>query len=269
MMPFLLMACDKTDTQTNDQQEDPPHQEESAYFDITIPNTDIVFRMIYVKAGSFIMGATTEQASYAQNNEKPSHKVTLTEDYYIAETEVTQAQYIAVMGYNNSEFQYGVNYPAEYISFSDAKFYCQKLSELTGYTFMLPSEAQWEYAARGGHRMTDSQFVFSGDNDAENVAWYNDNSNGTTHPVKSKAPNILGIYDMSGNVLEWCDDRYASYESYPQTDPHGPSIGSERVIRGGCWTNDAKGCRITSRHKSFTDRSRWSGEYGMRVIMIQ
>ncbi len=265
LLTLLFVACEKVETTTNNTE---PQEEETSYIDVTIPNTNNVFRMILVKAGTFTMGATAEQSSYALNNEKPSHKVILTEDFYIAETEVTQAQFQAVMGYNNSEFQYGGNYPAEWIGFNDANYYCQKLSELTGYSFMLPSEAQWEYAARGGHKSSEQQYVYAGDNDANNVSWHTTNSSNHTHPVKSKNPNVLGIYDMSGNVLEWCSDRYSSYESYTQTDPHGPSIGSYRVIRGGGWNSPQEDCRITRRSESSDDRPRWTGEYGMRVIMI-
>lgn len=267
LLAITMIACTKNETETSiDNGSD--SQPEIVYTDVDIPNSTVKIRMVLVKAGSFMMGASTEQVQFAQSNEKPVHKVILTEDYYIAETPITQAQFKAVMGYDNSEFPYGDNYPSEWIGFSDAQNFCQKLTELTGKVFMLPSEAQWEYAARGGHMMESNQTMYAGNDSLPNVAWYNTNSNGHTHPVKSKQPNILGIYDMSGNVVEWCSDRYDTYESYTQTDPHGPDIGSYRVVRGGCWNSDADECRVSARHGVQANRSRWTGEFGMRVVML-
>lgn len=204
----------------------------------------VSFTMVAVKGGTFTMGATSEQTG-ADSNESPTHLVTLS-DYYIGETEVTQELWQAVMGSNPSNFTGNLQRPVEKVSWNDCQTFITKLNALTGETFSLPTEAEWEYAARGGNKA--QGYLYSGSNTIGDVAWYTSNSSSTTHPVKTKQPNELGIYDMSGNVWEWCSDWYGSYSSSAQTDPVGPSSGSYRVLRGGSWFNNAAYCRVAYRY---------------------
>ena len=209
----------------------------------------VSFTMIAVEGGTFQMGATSEQGSDAYDSEKPVHSVTLS-DYYIGETEVTQELWTAVMG-NNPSYYKGNNKPVEQVSWNDCQEFVKKLNQLTGKNFRLPTEAEWEYAARGGNKS--QGYKYSGSNTLGDVAWYYDNSSSQTHEVKTKQANELGIYDMSGNVWEWCQDWYGSYSSSSQTDPTGPSSGSYRVNRGGGWTGSAKYCRVSDRSSSISD----------------
>ena len=203
----------------------------------------VTFTMIAVEGGTFQMGATSEQGSDAESDESPVHSITLS-DYYIGETEVTQELWEAVMGSNPSSFS-GSQKPVEYVSWNDCQEFITKLNELTGKNFRLPTEAEWEYAARGGNKS--KGYKYSGSNTIGNVAWYNDNSVYETHEVKTKQANELGIYDMSGNVWEWCHDWYGSYSSGSQTNPTGPTSGSYRVYRGGSWDYPARFCRVSLR----------------------
>ena len=202
--------------------------------------------MVYVEGGTFTMGATSEQGGDAYDWEKPAHSVTLS-SYYMGETEVTQALWEAVMGSNPSEFK-GSNRPVECVSWNDCQEFIRKLNAKTGKSFRLPSEAEWEYAARGGNRS--QGYKYSGSDNIYDVAWYSDNSGYTTHPVASKRPNELGLYDMSGNVWEWCSDWYGTYSSSAQSNPTGPSSGSGRVRRGGSWNSSARRCRVSDRNGS-------------------
>ena len=195
----------------------------------------VEFKMIKVEGGTFSMGATSEQSSVADVDEYPVHSVTLS-DYYIGETEVTQELWEAVMGSNPSEFKGNNQRPVERVSWNDCQEFIKKLNQLTGKEFRLPTEAEWEYAARGGKYSKDYVYKYSGSNNADEVAWYNYNSRDETHPVKTKKANKLGLYDMSGNVWEWCNDRYGDYQSNSQTNPTGPSKGERRVLRGGSWS---------------------------------
>ena len=204
----------------------------------------VSFTMIAVKGGTFTMGATSEQTG-AEPNESPTHSVTLS-DYYIGETEVTQELWNAVMGSNPSIFMGDMQRPVEYVTWDDCQTFISRLNELTGETFRLPTEAQWEYAARGGYKS--KGYTYSGSNAIDDVAWCWYNSGEMTHPVKTKAPNELGIYDMSGNVWEWCSDWYGAYSSAAQTDPTGSATGSSRVCRGGCWYSSAAYCRVAFRN---------------------
>ena len=204
----------------------------------------VSFAMVPVAGGTFTMGATAEQGSDASEDEKPAHQVTLS-SYMIGKTEVTQELWEAVMGSNPSEFK-GSNLPVEHVSREDCQTFIRKLNALTGKNFRLPTEAEWEFAARGGNNSRG--YKYSGSNTVSNVAWYKDNSSSTTHPVATKAPNELGIYDMSGNVEEWCNDGYGDYTSTSQTNPTGPNSGSSYVYRGGSWGDDAGDCRVSDRN---------------------
>ena len=231
---------------------------------ITIPvKNGISIDMVRVEAGTFTMGATTEM-KYPHNDEKPIHQVTLTNDYYIGKYEVTQALWQAVMGNNPSNFK-GDNLPVEYVSWNDCQKFINKLNRITGKTFRLPTEAEWEYAARGGKKSRGYQY--SGSNNLADVAWYDDNSGHKTHVVGSKQANELGIYDMSGNVWEWCQDWYDYYNSSSQTNPTGANSGSDRVSRGGCWFLNAWFCRSSCRNRYAPgDRH---GDLGLRLILSE
>ena len=222
----------------------------------------LIANMVKVEGGTFTMGATLEQGNDAASDEKPAHQVTLS-DYYIGRYEVTQKEWQAVMGDNPSKF-YGDNLPVENVSWNDCQDFINKLNQLTGLKFRLPTEAQWEYAARGGKQS--KGYKYSGSDKIRDVAWYYGNSGIKTHKVGTKHPNELGIYDMSGNVWEWCGDCYYSYSSSAQTNPTGPSSGSARVLRGGSWSNDAGSCRVSIRgsiNPSFRDYT-----YGFRVVLV-
>ena len=190
----------------------------------------VSFTMIPVEGGTFTMGATSEMTE-PRTDEKPTHQVTLS-SYYIGETEVTQALWEAVMGSNSSYFK-GDNLPVASVSWHDCQTFISQLNSLTGKRFRLPTEAEWEFAARGGNQSRHTQF--SGSRRVDDVAWHEGNSDDKTHPVKTKQPNELGLYDMSGNVWEWCQDWHGSYSSDAQTNPTGASSGSDRVCRGGSW----------------------------------
>ena len=222
-------------------------KESSVVFSNRITVNGVSFTMIKVEGGTFQMGATSEQGGDAYDNEYPVHSVTLS-DYYVGETEVTQELWEAVMGSNPSHFGGNPQRPVELVSWNDCQEFITQLNQLTGKNFRLPTEAEWEYAARGGNNS--QGYKYSGSNTIGNVAWYYGNSNFQTHNVKTKSPNELGIYDMSGNVLEWCQDWFDSnyYSNSPQTNPTGPSSGSARVYRGGsCNDYSAEYCRVSYR----------------------
>lgn len=227
----------------------------------TITVNGVSFTMIAVEGGTFQMGATSEQGSDAYDNEKPVHSVTLS-DYYIGETEVTQELWQAVMGSNPSCFS-GSQKPVEYVSWNDCQEFIEKLNQLTGKNFRLPTEAEWEYAARGGNKS--KGYKYSGSNNLGDVAWYSNNSSSTTHDVKTKSPNELGIYDMSGNVYEWCQDWYGNYSSGSQNNPTGPSSGSRRVLRGGSWYYNARDCRVSDR--DFNNPGGRNFNRGFRLVL--
>ena len=223
---------------------------------------DANIELVYVKGGTFSMGCTPEQNGDCNNDEKPVHNVTLT-DYYIGKYEVTQKLWVAVMGKNPSNKK-GDDLPVENVSWNDVQDFISKLNQMTGQNFSLPTEAQWEYAARGGSKS--KGYKFSGSSILSNVAWYADNSGSTPHPVGTKEPNELGIYDMSGNVWEWCYDYYADYSSEAQTNPTGPTSGSIRVLRGGSWSYFAGLSRVSYRLYG-QPGSRFSGR-GFRLVLV-
>ena len=215
----------------------------------------VSFTMVAVQGGTFTMGATAEQGSDVGSDEKPTHQVTLS-SFHIGQTEVTQELWQAVMGNNPSKFR-GVYYPVEKVSWDDCQAFIAKLNALTGRCFRLPTEAEWEYAARGGNKS--QGYKYAGSNTLANVAWYRDNSVSSTHDVATKSPNELGLYDMSGNVWEWCQDWKGSYSSSSQTNPKGPSSGSYRVYRGGSWDVNAGLCRVSNRYDTPSFRGRGLG----------
>ena len=217
------------------------------------------FEMVFVAGGTFTMGATSEQGSDADSYESPTHSVTLS-DYYIGKYEVTQAQWKAVMGSNPSQVL-GDDLPVECVSWNNIQTFISKLNEQTGMNFRLPTEAEWEFAARGGNNS--KGYKYSGSNTIDDVAWYTGNSSKTVHPIGQKQPNELGIYDMSGNVWEWCQDWYGSYSSSAQTNPTGPSSGPGRVMRGGSWCYDARICRVSLRN--YLSSGQDLGSYGFRL----
>ncbi len=224
----------------------------------------VTFKMVAVEGGTFTMGATAEQGNDVGSDEKPTHQVTLS-SYYIGQTEVTQELWQAVMGSNPSKFK-GVYKPVEQVSCDDCQQFINRLNSLTGEQFKLPTEAQWEFAARGGRKSR--AYKYSGSNNIEDVAWYTDNSrretHRETHNVATKHANELGLYDMSGNVWEWCSDWYGSYSSSAQTNPTGPASGSYKVARGGNSLGEATTCRV-SRRQVFTTTAH--GLIGLRLVI--
>ena len=211
----------------------------------------VSFTMIKVYGGTFQMGKSPDGQDV-----KPVHDVTLS-DYFIAETEVTQELWQAVMGSNPSTFS-GKKRPVETVSWNDSQEFIAKLNQLTGKYFRLPTEAEWEFAAKGGKQSRG--YLYSGSDTYEDVSWCSANSNSQTHDVATKAPNELGLYDMSGNVWEFCQDWFGAYSSEAQTNPTGPSSGNQRVRRGGNWNYDVFNSRCVQRYSgSATSRSKYSG----------
>ena len=233
----------------------------------------VSFKMIPVEGGTFQMGSDD---SDAYDKEKPVHQVTLS-SFSIGETEVTQALWYAVMGAKptsskswSADYGLGDNYPAYYVSWNDCQTFITKLNQMTGKTFRLPTEAEWEFAARGGNKS--NGYIFSGSNTIGDVAWYKVDSSDLgsspdygAHEVATKAANELGIYDMSGNVWEWCQDWYGDYSSGSQTNPIGPSSGSDRVLRGGSWYFNARLCRVSYRGNDTPTRA----NYGIGLRLAQ
>jgi len=192
-------------------------------------------QMVLVQGGTFSMG---------DESEKPIHSVTLS-SYYIGKYEVTQKEWTAIMGENPSNFK-GDDLPVENVSFDDCQKFIKRLNAKTKKKYRLPTEAEWEFAARGGNKS--NGYKYSGSNTLDDVAWFTSNSGSETSPVGQKQANELGIYDMSGNVWEWCNDYYGNYSSSSQTNPKGAESGSGRVYRGGSWLNGAARCRVANRY---------------------
>ena len=230
---------------------------------------DVTFYMIPVEGGTFSMGATPEQGSDASSREKPVHQVTVS-SYYIGETEVTQALWLAVMGTMPSNFT-GMQLPVEQVSWEDCQAFIAALNAMTGQQFRLPTEAEWEFAARGGNMSMG--YKYSGSDNLASVAWYSYNDSwdvrGTgyygTHPVATRNPNELMLYDMSGNVHEWCQDWYGAYDAGEQVNPVGPAGGTTRVYRGGSWYFDEWFCRVSFRNS--VSPSYTSYGIGLRLAM--
>ena len=222
----------------------------------------VQFKMVKVEGGTFQMGATLEQGSDAYDWESPVHSVTLS-DYYIGQTEVTQELWQAVMGSNPSSFKDNNQRPVEAVSWNDCQEFIEKLNRLTGKNFRLPTEAEWEYAARGGSKRRG--YKYSGSDNPDAVAWDYENSGVKTHAVATKRANELGLYDMSGNVYEWCSDWYGDYSSNSQTNPTGASEGSYRVLRGGSWYGRARYVRVSNRNNYAPDYRNYNN--GLRLAL--
>jgi len=203
----------------------------------------VKLEMVYIQGGTFQMGSPSSESGRS-DNEGPVHAVEL-DGFWMGKFEVTQEQYQSIMGSNPSHFKDSKN-PVEKVSWKDAKSFCDKLSQKTGQTFRLPTEAEWEYACRAG---SSTAYCF-GDSESQlgDYAWYNSNSGRKTHPVGGKRPNTWGLYDMHGNVWEWCGDWPGNYSSGLKKNPTGPATGSRRVLRGGSWGNNPGGCRSAYRN---------------------
>ena len=225
----------------------------------------VAFTMVPVDGGTFMMGATAEQEK-PYNDEKPAHQVTLS-SYYIGRTEVTQELWEAVMGSNPSYWK-DDRLPVEQVSWNDCQEFISKLniqlaSQLDGRKFRLPTEAEWEFAARGGNKRMG--YLYVGSNTIGDVAWYGDNSDSMTHPVASKQSNELGTYDMNGNVWEWCSDGKGAYSGEPQINPTGPESNTSRVCRGGDWNSNVTSCRMSYRNNN--DPTMRHGGIGLRLAL--
>ena len=230
---------------------------------VTIPEIEsIELEMIYVQGGTFQMGCTGEKGQTCGYEEEPAHRVTV-DNFSIGKYPITQKQWQAIMGYNPSYFR-GDNNPVETVSWADAQEFVNKLNTITGKKYRLLTEAEWEYAARGGNKS--NGYIYSGSNNLDDVAWFWKDDGGT-RPVGTKQPNELGIYDMSGNVLEWCNDWYGKYSSNAQNNPQGPSTGIYRVNRGGSWAVGALECRVFSRHSGIVHDRIYA--VGLRLALSQ
>jgi formylglycine-generating enzyme required for sulfatase activity len=229
-------------------------------------------RFVWLPAGQFVMGSPTNEVD--QNaGEGPQTHVTLTRGFFLGRYEVTQGEYLSVIGSNPSNFTGDTNRPVEMVNWYDATNYCAQLTarELTagrlpaGWAYRLPTEAEWEYASRAGSTNRFSYGDDPGYTQLANYAWYEANSGGTTHPVGGKLPNRWGLYDLSGNVWEWCSDWLGNYPGGSVTDPQGSGWGSNRVIRGGSWNYYGRGCR--SAFRGDRDPSAWDYGVGFRVVL--
>lgn len=223
---------------------------------------DIVSNLVLVNGGTFTMGATADQGADASDNEKPAHQVTLW-TYLINKYEVTQNEWSTIMGTSKTQWTVGAGkkYPAYYVSYNECQSFVSKLNTLSNITFCLPTEAEWEYAARGGNKS--KGYKYAGSNTIEDVAWITTNAESKTHPVGLKSANELGLYDMSGNVDEWCLDLYGSYNSSSQKNPTGSSTGSYNIQRGGSWNSSATYCRVSYRNYYWPEYG--YSDYGFRL----
>lgn len=243
---LFFAACDKDEDKKEDKKEQ-NHEQSEGRTNKTVAGIDL----IYVEGGTFTMGATPEQGEDASEYEKPAHQVTLS-SYYIGKYPVTQKQWEAVMGENPALNTGDENMPVDNVSWTEIQEFITKLNQQTGKTFRMLTEAEWEYAARGGSKS--QGYKYSGSNNIDEVAWYNENSeNGmgwaVSHIVGQKKANELGIHDMSGNVMEWCYDWGNEYTEAAQVNPKGPSEERMfRIMRGGDYANGADYCRVSARY---------------------
>jgi len=234
----------------------------------TIENS-IGIEFVPIPAGTFTMGSPAAEKD--RDDDETQHQVTLTKSFYMGRTEVTQGQWKKVMGtepWKGQDYvQEGDDYPAVYISWDDAVEFCKKLSAMENRVYRLPTEAEWEYACRGG---TKTAFSFGDDEaDLSKYAWFDGNAyyvdEKYAHQVGQKLPNAFGLYDMHGNVCEWCSDWYSEYPSGPLTDPQGPNTGSSRVLRGGSWYVGPGFVRCADR--CFNSPGRRNSYYGFRLLL--
>ena len=237
-----------------------------------IPKTytnSLGMEFVLVEAGEFMMGAVPQDKK-AYVYEEPQHKVRITEPFYIGKFPVTQEEWEKVMGNNPSYFQKaGKKAPVETVSWNDCQEFIKKLGKKEGKTYRLPTEAEWEYAARGGGAA--GSYVYTYGDDAGKLgdyAWYDDNSSGTTHPVGQKKPNSIGLYDMMGNVWEWCEDCFDEdfYKNSPSADPKGVENDEYRSIRGGSWYYFARNSRLSYRNNYDPDNRNFS--FGVRLVLL-
>jgi formylglycine-generating enzyme len=219
--------------------------------------------LILVKGGCFEMGDVPRGRD---TDRGPAHNVCVS-NFYMGKYEVTQKQWVTVMGNNPSFFKTGDNYPVEHISFVDAQVFLNRLKELTGKPYRLPTEAEWEYAARGGGKRAQYAGAIN-DHDIDKYVWYKPNAGHKTHPVGKKMPNELGLYDMSGNVWEYVSDWYDPdyYRVSPRDNPRGPDKGSQRVLRGGSWFSDKGYVHVANRGRA-GEVARYSGICGFRLVL--
>ena len=223
------------------------------------------FSLIPIEGGTFTMGATEEHTADADEDEYPAHEVTVS-SFYMSQIEVTRQLWLEVMGTTPGHFSCGFCRPVTHVSWNDCQEFIAKLNELTHSSFRLPTEAEWEYAARGG-KLTHS-YLYAGSDNIEEVAWYGGNPAGNiSHNVAMKKDNELQLFDMTGNVREWCQDYYGPYSSEPQTDPTGPESGYYRVVRGGSYTDRVAWCRVARRfHNSPNTTSYY---IGFRLVLSE
>ncbi len=229
-------------------------------------NNSIGMQFVFIEPGSFQMGSNN-----GDSDEKPIHRVTISNDFYMGKYEVTQSEYESIMGSNPSNFS-GSNNPVEKVSWHDAIAFCKTLTEReqnagrlpAGARYRLPTEAEWEYCAKGGNKS--KGYTYSGSDSINSVGWYSSNSGSKTNPVGQKQANELGLYDMSGNVWEWCNDWKGSYSSGSVTNPSGASSGSSRVLRGGSWNSSASDCRSALR--LWCEPSNANYYFGFRVLLV-
>lgn len=255
---FVTTDDDGGEEPENPGDPDEPDEPENPVNTVTIEVDGVSFVMVEVEGGTFAMGNSGVGSNL---DESPVHDVTLS-SYYIGETEVTQELWVAVMG-DNPSYNVGDNKPVDNISWDKAQEFIELLNYNTGRKFRLPTEAEWEFAARGGNRS--NNYKYSGSNSVGNVAWHQDNSNNETKEVKTKLPNELGVYDMSGNVSEWCSDWYGGYIYNSQTNPTGTDWGNEKVVRGGAFSMEDTYCRVSDR---FSETPSWCDDnYGLRIVM--
>jgi len=208
----------------------------------------VTMKLVLIPAGKFMMGSPDSEKGRDEN--EGQHEVTLSKPFYMGVTEVTQAQYEAIMGTNPSNFK-GATSPVDNVSWNDATEFCKKLSDKTNQAVRLPTEAEWEYACRAG---STTKFSFGDAHESlGDYAWYSTNSGSKTRPVGQKKPNAWGLYDMHGNVWEWCADRYGAYPEGAVTEPQGPASGMFRVLRGGAWNDSPDYCRSAYRNRTTPD----------------
>ena len=231
---------------------------------VDIKVNNMKFRMMPVAGGTFTMGCTRPRsAKHNYEAEFPTHKVTV-DSFYMGKFEVTQRLWKEVMGDNPSRWTYNDSLPVEQVSWNDVQMFIARLSQMTGYRFRLPTEAEWEFAARGGN--LSKGYVYPGqDGDPGAVAWYGMNSGNYTHPVGRKKPNELGLHDMAGNVWEWCSDWYGAYSSEDQINPRGPKHGDSRILRGGSLNSPSWGCTVSDR--SWYQPDYGYGFHGFRLVL--